>query len=284
MDKFVSLPQLVVGYRNHRNFTQLDLAAILDVDVRTVIRWEKGETILKQEVEDKFVTLLRIPYQVIHNLNSTTPIPIYYDLLNRLYASSAAEINIPNAEWFKMDFEKEDQLIRAINPEEDIEVIDAIQEVRDRKRPISSEILKLSIEAVPELNLIFHDHSGYYAGHLVVLRMKYSSYVEFRAKSRDIQTLHDGDIDLFSNQLDPTVYFFYVHYADSLSNTYYLMNRMLQYFDGKHSENYIFAAMERRDIAINLFSEMGLKRVWDSKNSDNEFLIEGDFKKFLSDN
>ena len=47
MKKYTSLGDLIIGFRDLNNISQADLAGKFDVDIRTIIRWEKNETLLK---------------------------------------------------------------------------------------------------------------------------------------------------------------------------------------------------------------------------------------------
>jgi transcriptional regulator with XRE-family HTH domain len=80
MKIYSSLSELLLDYREFYGLQQLDIAAMVDVDVRTVIRWEKGESLIKSEKEKYFVEKLNIPHQVIRNLNAYKPLEIYYDI------------------------------------------------------------------------------------------------------------------------------------------------------------------------------------------------------------
>ena len=86
MKKYSSIAELLVDYRAYHQLSQIDFAALLDIDARTVLRWEKNESLINQEKEKSIVEILGIPHQVIRNLNTENPIPIYFDLFRRVYS------------------------------------------------------------------------------------------------------------------------------------------------------------------------------------------------------
>ena len=88
MKKYDSLAELIADYRESKGLTQLDLAGMINVDVKTIGRWENGLSLIKQDKEDDVVDALFLPHQVIHNLNSEHPISIFYDIDSRTYSFS----------------------------------------------------------------------------------------------------------------------------------------------------------------------------------------------------
>ncbi len=61
MKKYSSLGQLLLDYRKVYAVSQIDLAAQFGVDIRTIIRWEKNETLLKPDKEEEMVDITFIP-------------------------------------------------------------------------------------------------------------------------------------------------------------------------------------------------------------------------------
>ncbi len=64
MKKYSSIGDLLIDYRVLNKISQSDLAAQFEVDIRTIIRWEKNETLLKPDKEEEMVDITFIPYQV----------------------------------------------------------------------------------------------------------------------------------------------------------------------------------------------------------------------------
>ncbi len=284
MKKYETLGELLIDYRDFNNISQAELAEKLDVDRRTVYRWENDEALIKTHKEADVVALLNIPKQVIRNLNSEAPIVIYYDMKLRTYSLSAAMAKAESVAWYKSELPKEDDLIHYISKDSDVEFVNDIQQMNNNLKPIRAELVKEAAKLLPELNLVLQDKSGYYAGHITVLPLKYSSYQKI--KNRE---MNEGSLtlnDLCTHFTDrPLVFYFYSIYAESLHDSYHLMNRLLSWFKEKKFNDYLFAGISYRQNKIELLREMGLKIIWEDKNpkgSAGSFtLMEGNFDMFL---
>ena len=79
MKKYITLGSILKDYRLHQGISQSELAANLDVDIRSVMRWEKNQTLLNSEKEEELARVTFIPYQVLRKLNAGNPIPTFYD-------------------------------------------------------------------------------------------------------------------------------------------------------------------------------------------------------------
>jgi transcriptional regulator with XRE-family HTH domain len=284
MKKYDNLGELLTDYRKHNKLSQADLGELLDVDTRTISRWEKNETLIKPEKEKEFVEKLLIPYQVIRNLNSDNPIAIYYNLENRTYSFTSIMKTPLNASWYKADIPFDTSRIRLIHNESDIQFVEDIQEMNKNPKQINPVLLKEAAKILPELNLILHDQSGFYAGHMTILPLKYEAY----RKLRD-QEMMEGSLsitDLTSNFTQaPLVFYYYSIYADSMDNTYYLVNRLLAYFKEKQFKDYIFAGISYREKKVEILKEMGLKVMWEKpveEGSDKlAVFLEGNLDMFI---
>lgn len=284
MKAYQSLSELLIDFRQINNMPQAELAGVLDVDIRTVMRWENGETLIKPEKERDFVTILKIPHQVIRNLNTDYPIKVYYDIRRRTYSLSAMMIKAENAAWYKSDLPTEDDRIHLIANDSDVEFITDIQKMNNNLKPIKSEVVQEASRLLPELNLVLHDQSGYYAGHIAVFPLKYSSYRKIREREILESALTTAD---FATHLDesPRVFYFYSLYADSLANAYNLINRLLLFFKEKKFSNYLFAGITFRENKIDYLKQIGLRTIWEDKNEEDGglqgTLMEGDLDMFL---
>ena len=89
MKKYSSIGELLIDYRNRNKTSQIELASEIDVDIRTIQRWEKNITLLKPDKEEELGTITFIPQQLIRNLNTSNPIPTYYDFNLRKYSFSS---------------------------------------------------------------------------------------------------------------------------------------------------------------------------------------------------
>ena len=123
MKKYYNLGELLIDYRHFNGVSQSDVASQLDVDVRTVIRWEKGESILNPEKEKTLADITFIPYQVIRNLNTPIQIPTFYDFDLRKYSLSAISSELPDADWIKSRIDSTTDRIRPISSKNHIESV-----------------------------------------------------------------------------------------------------------------------------------------------------------------
>ena len=284
MKKYSTLGELLFDYRNYYRLSQYDFAAKLDVDARTVIRWEKNESLVKQEKEVDFVRILGIPHQVIRNLNTENPIPIYFDFFRRVYSFTRFSQKVLSNSVFILDPEIDTDRIHLISSEKDIEFISYIHKLHKNYSPLKAELLLKAAQIVPELNLVLYSHSGFCAGHISILPLKYSSYLKIRNHEMLERNLDFNDLTFDLNN-SPQVFYYYSLYADSVDNSYYLINRVLFHFKNTNYKEYIFAGISRVKQRIDLFKEMGLNVIWekqmekDGKNKST--LLEGTLDQYL---
>jgi transcriptional regulator with XRE-family HTH domain len=287
MKKYERLSELVKDIRKFNNLTQGGLAGLLKVDTRTVMRWESDDSLLKNNKVKEFAEKLFIPYQVIHNLNSERPITIYFSIKNRTYSFTSSAVKVIDPSWFNLDLPKDNERIHMIESKEDIEFVERIQIMQGNKFPMWKEVFKQSVKIIPDLNLVLLDQAGFFAGHISIIPLKYTTYLKL--KSKEIKENEISITDLTSNFGEkPFVFYYYSLYADSMSSTYCLMNRILTYFNDRKFKDYLFAGITFRDSKIALLKEMGLKEVWDNINADEVgfegTLFEGTFDGFLNEN
>jgi transcriptional regulator with XRE-family HTH domain len=286
MKKYTSFGELLKDYREFYGLAQEDIAALLDVDRRTVARWEQNVSWLKQDREKLFAEKSSIPLQVIRNLNAETPIPAWYDLKKRVYSLSKASYKLQKASWYHPVESLDTERFHSISGEEDFQFITDIQRLNKNPRPLKPELIKEAANLLPELNVILHDHAGLYAGHMAVLPLKYATYFKIRRGEIPESSLQPVDFDGY-RQSSPMVYYYYSIYADSPDNTYYIASRLLNYFKQKRDKDYLFAGISYglREMKVNLFKEMGLRTVWEKPvaegASEKMLLLEGNFDMFL---
>jgi transcriptional regulator with XRE-family HTH domain len=101
MKKYTSIGELLIDYRELNSVSQAELASKFDVDIRTILRWEKNQTLLKSDKEEEMVDITFIPYQVIRNLNAPVAIPTYYDFDIRKYSLSSLTKELPDINSIK---------------------------------------------------------------------------------------------------------------------------------------------------------------------------------------
>jgi len=287
MKKYSSLAELLIDYRAYHHLSQIDFAALLDVDVRTVIRWEKNESLIKQEKETSFVEILGIPHQVIRNLNTEKPIPIYFDLFRRVYSLSFISQKVLSSSDFILNVEIETDRIHLISKESDIEFVTYIQKLNKNNRPIKAELIKKAAKILPELNLVLYGQSGFYAGHITVLPLKFEIYLKLRNQEINESDLKTSDFNIGLTET-PLVFYYYSMYADSTDNAYYLLNRLLTHFKINKYADYIFGGITYRKPKIELLREMGLNKIWEkpieTDINDTATFMEGNLDHYLFGN
>ena len=290
MKKYTNLGSLIIDYRQHKGMSQADVAALLDIDIRTIARWEKNETLVKPEKEKDIVERLLFPYQVVRNLNAEWPLAIYYDLQTRRYSQTALSMAPIGASWFKQEYHFDTERIHTIAKDSDIEFVADIQDMNyNSPKPIKASLIKEASKIIPELNLVLHDQSGFYAGHIAILPLKYEAYEKIKNREMSEGSLEMNDLKS-SIFVDTTVLYYYSLYAESRVNSYYLMKSLLDFFRNNKFEQYLFAGISYRKDKIQIFNEMGLKTIWEDIEEQHRLdmvspptLLEGNFDNFLND-
>ena len=284
MKKYKNLGELLVDFREQRNLTQNDFAAMLDVDPRTVLRWERNTSLIKPDKEKLLVEDFGIPHQVIRNLNSEIPIPIYFDFKRWAYSFTMLSNVVGCKDDFKNDIGHETHRIEQLSQKKDYDFISNIQKNQKNHKPLSTEIIAAAAKALPELNLVIRDQSGFHGGHMSVLPIKYTSYEMLRDEKLAENELTLKDLSWILDETNP-VFYFYSIYSNSSDNNFYLMNRLLLYFKRHKFRNYTFAGMTFQDFKVEKFRNMGFQVVWEKQVDDHTehkaTFISGNFNKIL---
>jgi transcriptional regulator with XRE-family HTH domain len=284
MKKYNSLGELLIDFRKHRNMSQLDFASLLDIDSRTVIRWEKNESLIKVDKEKLLIENFGIPHQIIRNLNTDKPISIYFDFKKWVYSLSFLSSMVTSSWEFKRGSELDSDRIETISKSDDIKFISFIQKNQKNCEPIREEVVKAAAKILPDLNLVLYGHSGYHGGHISVLPLKYESYLQLRNKEKLENQISIKDLNSDFDQ-KTLVFYYYSLYFDSLDNTYYLMNKLLTYFKNQKFEDYIVAGISYRQAKVDRLKEMGLKVVWEEEIKEGcerkATFLTGTFNEFL---
>ena len=123
MKNYLTIGALLIDYRKENQLSQLDLSSQINVDVRTVQRWEKDITLIKLDKEREIVETTLLPHQLIRNLNATTPIPTYYDFRIRKYCLSELNNTLPDANWFKPRINEISKRVRTIDVLKDMSIL-----------------------------------------------------------------------------------------------------------------------------------------------------------------
>jgi transcriptional regulator with XRE-family HTH domain len=287
MKKYSSIAELLTDYRAYHQLSQIDFAALLDIDVRTVIRWEKNESLINQEKEKSIVEILGIPHQVIRNLNTENPIPIYFDLFRRIYSHTRLSQKVLISCELLLDSTIDTDRFHLISKQSDIEFVTYIQKLNKNIRPLKAELIRKAAKILPELNVVLLGQSGFYSGHITILPLKYDTYLKIRnheIKESDLKTT-DLDFDLSES---PLVFYYYSVYADSAENYYYILNRLLTYYQRNKFNDYIFAGISYRKPKIEFLLEIGLNNIWEEPieedGKDMASFMEGNFDEYLFGN
>ena len=285
MKKYHNLGELLVDYRNHRQLTQLDFAAMLDVDVRTIIRWEKNETLIKSEKEKMLIEEFGIPHQVLRNLNTDLPIPVYFDFKKWMYSLTLLSSMFRNIHEIKNEIVHETSRIETLSQEQDFNFISYIQKNQKNCTPLNLDVVKAATKILPELNMVIREHSGFHGGHVSILPLKYHTYELIRDRKMNESEITVNDISRFFNNDDPQVFYYYSIYSNSRDNNFYLLNKLLFYFKKRNPSNYIFAGISYQKIKVERFREAGFQIIWEQPLKDHPdqkaTFLSGNFNSFL---
>ena len=288
MKKYQDLGDLIRDYRHYNKISQLKFAAQLDVDIRSVIRWEKSESFLGPEKEKALATITFIPYQVIRNLNTPIQIPTFYDFDLRKYSLATISSELPDADWIKSRIKISTNRLTRIKDKKDIEPI--IRNTELQKNPLKTKNTALIWEAsqlFPELNMIIYDQSGYYSGHCIFFPLSQETYQKIRNKDIDETQLRSQDLVNYKTQ-DCPVFYCYSVTADCNENFFYIIGAAFKFFQDTPLDNYLYASLTSRYDSHKYIEQLGLKKVWQDEFIKAKFnlieaprLLEGTFNEFL---
>ncbi|MCF6298001.1 MAG: helix-turn-helix domain-containing protein [Flavobacteriaceae bacterium] len=290
MKKYTSLGELLLEYREIDNISQADFAASLNVDIRTVQRWENNQTLIKPEKEEEIVKETLLPYQLVRNLNATIPIPTYYDFRIRKYSLTSLDNNLPEASWLIENIQDRTKRIVTIMDESDIEMIlRDIQLHNYTPNPINKRLIREVIKLLPELNFIILDDNDYYAGHSLIFPIKESVYQKLKNKEISEEDIQISDLVDYKIQEKP-VFYNYDMTADSNDNVFYLAHHYFNFFLALQETDYTYCSFSIRHDSIKLNKQLGLKMVWEDIEAQKKRGLDtpprfyvGDFKEYLSD-
>lgn len=288
MKKYTSLGSILKDYRTHRNISQSELASELNVDIRSVIRWEKNETLLNSEKEEALAHATFIPYQVIRNLNTGNPIATFYDFDLRKYSLSAISSELPDANWIGSKIDVPTSRLKHIETKEDIDNV--IRFTKLQKNPLKNVDRELIAEAArqfPDLNLIILDQSGNYSGHSVYFSLRMETYNKIKDRSIQETDLKRKDLVNYTTQETPV---FYCHSitADSNENFFYIIGAVLKFYRDIAPKNYLYALLTSRYDSRDMSHQLHIKTIWEDHEIKDKYglidvprLVEGDFKLFF---
>lgn len=290
MKKYTLLGELLTDYRTVKNITQVELAAKMNVDVRTAIRWEANKTLINPEKEEDLVKETFIPHQVIRNLNATVAIPTYYDFRIRKYSLAERSNELPDTEWLKAQIETPTNRIRSIESKSDIDnILRYSQYQHSLNKPINRQLIIEATKILPELNLVIVDDTGHYSGHCVAFLIRGNTYNKIRNHEITERELTLNDLAVFRKGEKSYLYFYDVT-ADCNENVFYLAGAVLKFFKELQNEDYIVSSLTHRYDTHELNNHLGLEIIWEDKEVRDIFgneiqarFYEGDFKDFFGE-
>jgi len=289
MKRYHSIGELLLDYRKINRISQAEFAGKINVDSRTVQRWERGDTLIKSDKEEEIVNETFLPYQLIRNLNSEIVIPTYYDFRVRKYSSTEIFSKLPFAFWFKNELKSNHENVRKIDFDFDIQYL---RKYINIQRDIPENIvqaIKKACEILPELNLIVTDDSGYYSGHCIIFPISEACYERFLNKEmKEDEITVDDIVDYKTN--DKIIFYNYDIAADNNFNLYFMVNTILFFFNKLKDKNYMYCGVATRYDSFDLNEQLGLTIIWQEQPTIDKIgqqvyprFQSGDFKTFLSE-
>jgi len=289
MKKYTSIGELLIDYRELNSVSQTDLASSFDVDIRTILRWEKNQTLLKSDKEEEMVDITFIPYQVIRNLNAPVAIPTYYDFDIRKYSLSSLTKELPDINSIKTRMNSiKTERMRAIKHESDLEeVIRCCMVQKHISKSINKELILKAVDLLPELNFILFDTSGFYSGHCVFLPISQKCYQKIKNKSITEDEISVDQIIDYKTEENPVFYAYDLN-ADCNENIIFIISAVLQFFNELPNKNYTYASYASRHDTFELNELIGINLIWEDKVLQSNLkskaaprLYEGNFTDFL---
>jgi transcriptional regulator with XRE-family HTH domain len=290
MKLYSTLGELLIDYRSKNDVSQADFAANMDVDIRTVQRWEKNITLLKPDKEADLVEDSFLPYQLIRNLNTSNPIPTFYDFRIRKYSLSEISNDLPDINWIKQRMDVNTVNLNTININEDLPYIARYIEYQyDNRNIVSKQVLEQAIILFPELNLHLTDNLGFYSGHCIVLCINEETYLKLRNKEITNSQIRINDLIDYKTVKKP-IFFAYNVTADSNNSVFYILGAILKFFRDAPINDYLFFTFTNRYDSTDLNERLGLKAIWKEEGIDNMVFsdntisfFEGTFTEFLKE-
>lgn len=268
MKKYTSLGTLLIDFRAYKNMSQAELASKFDVDIRTIIRWEKNKTLLKSDKEEDMVDITFIPYQVIRNLNAPVSIPTFYDFNVRRYALSSLSKELPDPNWI-LDLKSSTSRLRTIKYDSDLNEIIRCSLIQPHiVKPISKELILKATQMLPDINKIIFDSSGFYSGHSVFLPIPKRLYNKIKKRELSEEDITVNDLIDYKKQKTPVFYAYDIN--SDCNENFLLLTAELFNFLKKIDKNYLYASYASRSDSYDLNSILGVRLIWEDKELQKE--------------
>lgn len=287
MKKYHNIGELFLDYRSFVKVSQTEFAMNLEVDLKTIQRWEKNLTLIKSEKEEDIVLETLLPYQLIHNLNATVPIPTYYSFKTRKYSLYKQSIQLPKLSWYLDQIDLETENIRTIDFDYDIKYLNKfIDSQHNDNSYVNNTLIKQALKFLPELNYIYTGKAGYYAGHCIVLPIKKETYKKLKNRDISNKDLKESDLVDFRTEECP-IFYRYDITGDCNETIFCIMGKFFRFFRDL-KKPYIMCGYTERDDNYQLNKEIGLQVVWEDKELQQKLdldypprFFEGNFNEFL---
>lgn len=285
MKKYFKLSELLIDYRVFNNLSQLDMAISLDLDKKTIQRWENNHSIVGLDKERKLAETTMLPFQLVKNLNGKNNIPTYFDFTTQKYSLSKLAFEVPDADWFIDKFNNNSDRVRKFDFTKDFPPLKKYLLSKNKYNNNFFQLFKKSCELVPGINLIIEDGSEFYSGYSIILPLKLDSYQKLKDQKFNVFDLTVADLVEFS-QLDQAIYFEFNITADCNENIFYLSVEILKYFQALDGSEYIFSSIESRSDSKKLYLSLGLDIVWqrvieENGTQVNYSMYQGNFHSFF---
>jgi transcriptional regulator with XRE-family HTH domain len=262
---YKTLGALLRDYRRTHRIKQARLAKEIEIDQKTLSRWEGGsspghENLLRlaQHTIFPIELLLRLAYEI----------PTLYNVKSHRMAYSGFDTDFVNRKLLQKE-------LFVGGPDTTIEVTqarDSLAHVLRRKRQIYTEarwvadkVVGRASELAPPLNLVAHGYGQTYVGHLLVLPVNKSAYQALRSQGRRERQIELADlVDLHAPDLG-ALHIYSLH-ASTSHVAYILLQRMiialLQSWDQLEKKGCYLTRYTVTEDGLELSSKMEMREVF----------------------
>lgn len=264
MKKYETLGELLIDFRKINDLSQADFAAKINVDTRTIQRWENGSTLINIEKESDIINASFLPYQLLRNLNTNNPIPTFYDFDIRKYSLSEVSNDFPDLCWFESLFGTYSEKIRTLDFDKDRDYLFKHMHLHKNITKNLHGVIRESARLLPEINLVIKDSSGYISGHTMVFPLK--AEVQQNLKNRTLQEEELTINDLASNNIKDIAYYHSFHLtADCNESIFYMINEFQRFFKKLDTNKYLYSSSPIRRDSYKINDQLGLKLIWEDE-------------------
>ncbi len=242
---YKSLGQLIKDYRKWRKLSQEKLSELIGISFRELQNWEKDRCRAGIENLHDLSEATGIPMQVCIALNAGQP--LFYSLSERRFAYSSAEmIDYPFDMVFKHRTATDDGIIIkpiVISNNRQIQsILSCHRDLYGTKNSLGKDVLKASIKAAPDLNIIALDSWGHYVGHYICLPLSIDVYQDIKKhKVLENYLTPDKISDIISQ--NEGVFFLYSIFAANWNISHLLLIDRAKYYSKiNQKEKFLSAA------------------------------------------